>query len=87
MKIDAKVIIIALLIAALLFKTAEGFASSPRYMYRYNPTAKNSSYDTRGDPIAIKKDMTKSGIFWNSSLHKNHRNQRLHKDFINNLNF
>ena len=87
MKIDAKVIIIALLVAALLFKTVEGFASSPRYMWRYNPTSKNSSYDTRGDPLAIKKDMTKTGVFWNSSLYKNHTNQRLHKDYINNLNF
>ena len=87
MKIDAKVIIIALLVAALLFKSVEGFASSHRYMYRYNPTAKNSSYDTRGDKIAIKKDYSKTGSFWGSSLHKPARNQRIYKDFINNLNF
>lgn len=86
MKIDAKVILIALLIAALLFKTVEGFSSSPRYMYRYNPTAKNSSYDNRGDPLAIKKDYSKAGIFFGSSLHKNARNQRIYKDYINNLN-
>lgn len=87
MKIDIKVILISLLIAALLFKTVEGFSSSPRYMYRYNPTANLSSYDNRGDPLAIKKDYTKTGVFWGSSLHKPARNQRLYKDFINNLNF
>ena len=59
----------------------EDFSKLTRYMYMYNPTDNNSSYDTRGDNLAIQKDQENVGIFYESSLENNHANQRLDSDF------
>lgn len=74
-------VIIMLIIVALKQGGQENFSKLTRYMYMYNPTDKNSSYDTRGDNLAIKKEQEDVGIFYESSLEKNHRNQRLDADF------
>ena len=73
--------IIMLIIVAMKQGGQENFAKLKRYMYMYNPTDKNSSYDVRGDNLAIKKEQEDVGIFYESSLERNHRNQRLFKDF------
>ena len=46
-------------------------------MYMYNGIPRNSSYDTRGEPISIKKDTTKTGVYYESSLDDNETNQRI----------
>jgi hypothetical protein len=76
-----QILIAILVIIAVVLPKTESFSKLKRYMYMYNATDKNSSYDTRGDPMIIKKEMDKVGIFSNSSLDRNHRNQRLDKDF------
>ena len=72
-------VIVMLIIVAM--RRTENFSKLTRYFYMYNPTDKNSSYDTRGDILAIPKDQENVGIFSQSSLERNHRNQRLFKDF------
>ena len=76
-----QILIAILIIIVVVLPKSESFSKLKRYMYMYNATDKNSSYDTRGDPMMIEKQMDKVGIFSNSSLDKNHRNQRLDKDF------
>jgi len=74
-------VIVLLIVAAMKQGGQENFSKLKRYMYMYNPTDKNSSYDTRGDNLAIKKNQEDVGIFYESSLENNHANQRLHSDF------
>ena len=76
-----QILIAILVIIIVVLPKTESFSKLKRYMWLYNPTDKNSSYDVRGDQMMIKKDMDKVGIFSNSSLDRNHRNQRLDKDF------
>ena len=74
-------VIVMLVVVAMRQGMKENFSKLKRYMWMYNPTDKNSSYDTRGDNLAIKKDQEDVGVFYESSLERNHRNQRLFKDF------
>jgi len=74
-------VIMMLLFVAYRQSGQENFSKLKRYMYMYSPTDKNSSYDIRGDNLAIKKHQEDVGIFYESSLERNHRNQRLHSDF------
>lgn len=76
-----QILIAILVIIVVVLPRTEAFSKLKRYMWMYNPTDKNSSYDVRGDQMMIKKDMNKVGAFYESSLDKNHRNQRLDKDF------
>lgn len=76
-----QILIAILVIIVVVLPRTEAFSKLKRYMWMYNPTDKNSSYDTRGDPMMIQKEMDKVGVFSNSSLDRNHRNQRLDKDF------
>jgi len=73
--------IVMVIIVAMKQGGQENFSKLKRYMYMYNPTDKNSSYDTRGDNLAIQKEQENVGIFYESSLENNHANQRLHSDF------
>jgi len=71
--------IIVLFALYIIFRKREDFAKSVRYMYMYNPTSRNSSYDIRAEPIEHDKDMEKVGIFLESSLDGNQTNQRVRK--------
>jgi hypothetical protein len=77
----ANILIIVLLVVviAVIMKQRENFSKSVRYMYMYNPTSKNSSYDIRGEPIDIIKEDT--GILHDSSYDANYSNQRVRKYF------
>lgn len=70
------VILVAGLVAFAAKKT-ENFSKLPRYMYMFNPTSKNSSFDIRGEPKFIPKEMENVGGFYNSSYNFNYTNQRL----------
>ena len=74
-------VVVILLVVAYRQSGQENFSKLKRYFYMYNPTDKNSSYDVRGDNLAIKKNQEDVGIFYESSLEQNQRNQRLFKDF------
>jgi len=71
------IIILIILIIILSYTTKETFSTLPRYMWMYTPTSKNSSYDIRGEPKFIPKEMDKVGVFSNSSYNYNYTNQRL----------
>ena len=74
-------VIVLVIVVVMKQGGQENFSKLTRYMYMYNPTDKNSSYDTRGDNLAIKKNQEDVGIFYESSLENNHRNQRLDSEF------
>ena len=75
------VLIIAPTLFHMMSPKIEDFSKLKRYMWMYNGTPKNSSYDIRGDNLAIPKEQEKVGIFYESSLERNHRNQRLYPAF------
>ena len=70
-------LVIALVIIIALSTRSEGFSKLPRYMYMFNAPPRNSSYDTRGEPISINKDTSKTGYFYESPLDANETNQRV----------
>jgi len=69
--------VILIVVLVLCYTTRENFSKSPRYMWMYTPTSKNSSYDIRGEPKFIPKEMDKVGVFYDSSYNYNYTNQRL----------
>ena len=74
------IIISLLLLFIIIFSTkicVENFSKQKRYMWMYSPSSRNSSYDQRGEPIHIVKDVTKIGKFYESSLDSNETNQRV----------
>jgi len=79
-------LVIALVIIISLSTRMEGFSKLPRYMYMYSPTSKNSSYQTRGEPVFTKKDTSKTGAFYESSLDANETNQRV-RPFYHGMRF
>lgn len=72
-------IILLFIIIYFVIRKKENFARSVRYMYMYNPTSKNSSYDQRGEPIFHIKDISKTGAYYESSYDDNQTNQRVKK--------
>ena len=55
----------------------ERFAKLRRYMYMYNGVPRNASYDIRAEPIYYDKDISKTGIYYESSYDSNETNQRV----------
>ena len=49
------VIVMLIIVAMKQGGMKENFSKLKRYMYMFNPPSTNSSYDTRGDNLAIKK--------------------------------
>lgn len=60
----------ALIAIVVIYMLTSKESFSQRYMYMYNPTTRNQSYDIRGDQYAISRK--NHGIFKNSSIEKNH---------------
>jgi hypothetical protein len=77
-KILITIIVVCLALLCILRRQIiEGFSKLPRYMYMYNGIPRNSSYDTRGEPLSIKNDPKKTGVYYNSPLDDNETNQRV----------
>ena len=77
-------LVIAVVVVMVFLSRRESFSKLPRYMYMYNGVPKNSSYDIRAEPIYYKKDTSKTGAFYESSLDANETNQRV-RPFYNGL--
>jgi hypothetical protein len=77
LKLIMVVVVCVIVVCMLRKQIMEGFSKLPRYMYMYNGIPRNSSYDTRGEPISIKNDPSKTGVYYNSPLDDNETNQRV----------
>lgn len=50
-----------------------------RFMYNLSAPTKNTSIDLRHDPVYVKPDYEKTGIFWHTSSEGNYQDQRVCK--------
>lgn len=75
--VNILIIVLLVVVIAVIMRRREDFAKSVRYMWMFNPTSKNSSYDTRGEPLEVLKEDT--GAFYDSSYDANYSNQRVRK--------
>lgn len=73
------IIIIIFFLIYLVLIRRENFSRSIRYMWMYNPSSRNSSYDQRAEPISIKSNLKKVGIYYQPSLYGNETNYRVRK--------